>query len=84
MGNLLTDKYSEGFAYHRFYAGCDNVDAIEERGATYAKELFGAQHALYPATCRSEDANLVAYWAILNTKVTVPSLEEIRSPTPPI
>ena len=21
MGNLLTDKYAEGFAYHRFYAG---------------------------------------------------------------
>ena len=28
MGNLLTDKYAEGFAHHRFYAGCDNVDAI--------------------------------------------------------
>ncbi|MGB0713376.1 MAG: glycine hydroxymethyltransferase, partial [Gammaproteobacteria bacterium] len=25
MGNLLTDKYAEGFAHHRFYAGCDNV-----------------------------------------------------------
>src|ERR1700719_4157859 len=30
MGNLLTDKYAEGYAHHRFYAGCDNVDAIEE------------------------------------------------------
>ena len=25
MGNLLTDKYAEGYAHHRFYAGCDNV-----------------------------------------------------------
>ncbi len=24
MGNLLTDKYAEGFAFHRFYAGCEN------------------------------------------------------------
>lgn len=23
MGNLLTDKYSEGYAHHRFYAGCE-------------------------------------------------------------
>ena len=29
MGNLFTDKYAEGFPYHRFYAGCDNVDEIE-------------------------------------------------------
>ena len=33
MGNLLTDKYAEGYPWHRFYAGCDNVDAIEEHGA---------------------------------------------------
>src|SRR5262245_13187103 len=29
MGNWLSDKYSEGSPGHRFYAGCDNVDAIE-------------------------------------------------------
>lgn len=29
QGNLLTDKYAEGFAGHRFYAGCDNIDTIE-------------------------------------------------------
>ncbi|MFA7396339.1 MAG: glycine hydroxymethyltransferase, partial [Sphaerochaetaceae bacterium] len=34
MGNLLTDKYAEGYAYHRFYAGCDNVDAIEQEATT--------------------------------------------------
>ena len=45
MGNLLTDNYSEGFPYHRFYAGCDNVDAIEAEAVEYAKALFGAEHA---------------------------------------
>ena len=39
MGNLLTDKYAEGFAYHRFYAGCDNVDAIEDFACRQACEL---------------------------------------------
>jgi glycine hydroxymethyltransferase len=29
MGNLLTDKYAEGFAGQRFYEGCDNVDTVE-------------------------------------------------------
>ncbi len=30
MGNLLTDKYAEGIPHHRFYAGCDNIDSIED------------------------------------------------------
>ena len=30
MGNLLTDKYSKECPFHRFYAGCENVDVIEE------------------------------------------------------
>ena len=44
-GNLLTDKYAEGYPYHRFYAGCDNVDALEAEAAQLACELFGAEHA---------------------------------------
>ena len=39
MGNLLTDKYAEGFAYHRYYAGCDNVDAIEDYASKLACEI---------------------------------------------
>jgi glycine hydroxymethyltransferase len=81
MGNLLTDKYSEGFAYHRFYAGCDNVDAIEAAACEYACELFGAEHA-YVQPHSGADANLVAYWAILNTRIQIPALEEIGIPNP--
>ena len=76
MGNLLTDKYSEGFPYHRFYAGCENVDAIETEAAEAAKRLFGAEHA-YVQPHSGADANLCAYWAILNTKVQIPALEEM-------
>ena len=46
MGNLFTDKYAEGHPYHRFYAGCDNVDTVEGRAADLAKELFEADHCL--------------------------------------
>lgn len=76
MGNLLTDKYAEGFPDHRFYAGCANVDAIESRAAAEAKRLFGAEHA-YVQPHSGADANLIAYWAILQTRVATPSLERL-------
>ena len=40
MGNLLTDKYSEGYVGHRFYAGCENVDQIEGEANELAKKLL--------------------------------------------
>ena len=82
MGNLLTDKYSEGFPYHRFYAGCDNVDAVEAEAAESARRLFGADHA-YVQPHSGADANLCAYWAILSERVEMPALEEmgIRNPS---
>ena len=81
MGNLLTDKYSEGFPEHRFYAGCENVDAIESEAAAAAVRLFGADHA-YVQPHSGADANLCAYWAILNTRIQVPSLEEMGVTNP--
>lgn len=76
MGNLLTDKYAEGFPYHRFYAGCDNVDDIESYAVEKAKELFHAEHA-YVQPHSGADANLCAFWAILNQRVIVPSQDEM-------
>ena len=35
LGNLLTDKYAEGYPEHRYYAGCDNIDTIESKGLCY-------------------------------------------------
>ncbi|MBN2544873.1 MAG: glycine hydroxymethyltransferase [Spirochaetes bacterium] len=75
MGNLLTDKYSEGFPYHRFYAGCDNVDAIEQIACDEAKKLFNAEHA-YVQPHSGADANLVAYWSILTYKIQDKFLHE--------
>jgi len=76
MGNLLTDKYAEGVPGHRFYAGCDNVDAIETYAASRAKQLFGADHA-YVQPHSGADANMVAFWAILTQRVEVPALDEL-------
>lgn len=81
MGNLLTDKYSEGFPFHRFYAGCDNVDSIEELAVKKACEIFGAEHA-YVQPHSGADANLIAYWAILSTKVETPALVKLGETNP--
>ena len=81
MANLLTDKYAEGYPYHRFYAGCDNIDAVEALAVEKAKELFGAEHA-YVQPHSGADANLCAYWAILNQRVQVPTLEEMGITNP--
>lgn len=80
MGNLLTDKYSEGFPKHRFYAGCDNVDSIEEAAQSLAKEIFGADHA-YVQPHSGADANLVAFWSILVYKVQNKEVEALGKKT---
>ena len=75
MGTWLSDKYAEGTVGHRFYAGCQNVDDIESIAAEHARELFGAPYA-YVQPHSGIDANLVAFWAILATRVEAPALGE--------
>lgn len=76
MGNLLTDKYAEGYPEHRYYGGCVNIDAVENTAAREAEKLFGADYA-YVQPHSGADANLVAYWAILSSRVETPTLEEL-------
>ena len=76
LGNLLTDKYAEGFPNHRYYAGCDNIDDIEAQACKEACDLFGAEHA-YVQPHSGADANMVAYWAILSKVIQEPWLEEM-------
>ena len=82
MGNLLTDKYAEGFPHHRFYAGCDNVDSVESYACEQACRLFGVDHA-YVQPHSGADANLIAFWAILNARVKTPELAKlgVKDPT---
>src|ERR671936_2406971 len=75
MGNWLSDKYAEGTIGHRFYAGCQNVDTVEQVAADHAKALFGAPHA-YVQPHSGIDANLVAFWAILAQRIEAPALEK--------
>ncbi len=76
MGNLLTDKYAEGYPEHRYYGGCENIDLVESTAAKEAVALFGADYA-YVQPHAGCDANMVAYWAILSKKIETPTLEEL-------
>ncbi len=76
MGNLLTDKYAEGFPYHRFYAGCENVDAIEQDASERLRQIFGAD-AAYAQPHSGADANLVAFWSILVQRVQSKEVENL-------
>ncbi|MEC3952016.1 glycine hydroxymethyltransferase [Nocardia sp. CDC153] len=73
MGNWLSDKYAEGIAGRRFYAGCRNVDTVETLAAQHARALFGAKHA-YLQPHSGIDANLVAFWAVLSQRIESPVL----------
>lgn len=76
MGNLLTDKYAEGFPFHRFYAGCENVDRIEQDAAERLKQIFGAE-AAYAQPHSGADANLVAFWSILVHRIQNKEIEKL-------
>ncbi|MGB7129073.1 MAG: glycine hydroxymethyltransferase [Candidatus Rhabdochlamydia sp.] len=76
MGNWLTDKYAEGYPYHRFYAGCDNIDAIEAACVGEAKAIFQCEHA-YVQPHSGADANLVAFWAILVARIQNKQVEKL-------
>ncbi|MFJ8433104.1 glycine hydroxymethyltransferase [Kitasatospora sp. NPDC094019] len=77
MGNWLSDKYAEGTAGRRFYAGCRNVDTVETVAAEHARALFGADHA-YVQPHSGIDANLTAFWAVLSQRVESPALERAK------
>jgi glycine hydroxymethyltransferase len=76
MSSFLSDKYAEGTIGHRFYAGCQNVDTVESIAAEHARELFRASYA-YAQPHSGIDANLVAFWAILATRVEGPALAKL-------
>ena len=80
MGNLLTDKYAEGFANHRFYAGCENVDTVEEAAVNELKAIFGCDGA-YVQPHSGADANLVAFWSILVHHIQNPAIEKLGKKT---
>ncbi len=80
MGQWMSDKYAEGTIGHRFYAGCQNIDTVEQLAADHAMALFGAPHA-YVQPHSGIDANLVAFWSVLAHRLETPALEKAAAKT---
>ncbi|MEM4137827.1 MAG: serine hydroxymethyltransferase [Candidatus Anstonellaceae archaeon] len=64
-GSILTNKYSEGYPFKRYYGGNEFVDQIEQLAIDRAKKLFGAEHANVQPHSGSS-ANMAAYFALAN------------------
>ncbi len=64
QGSLMTNKYAEGYARRRWYAGCGNVDEVEELAVARAKQIFGAEHVNVQPHAGSQ-ANMAVCFAML-------------------
>lgn len=63
-GSILTNKYSEGYPFKRYYQGNTYVDEIEYLAIERAKQLFNAEHANVQPLSGSS-ANMAVYHALL-------------------
>ena len=63
-GSVMTNKYAEGYPGRRYYAGCENMDIVEQVAIDRLKKLFGAEHANVQPVSGAQ-ANMAAYFALL-------------------
>src|SRR5215204_5200724 len=45
MGNVMTNKYAEGYPGRRYYGGCEIVDQTEQLAIDRLKEIFNCEYA---------------------------------------
>ena len=62
QGSSMTNKYAEGYADRRWYAGCKNVDDVEKLAVSRAMEIFGAEH-INVQTHSGSQANMAVYFS---------------------
>jgi glycine hydroxymethyltransferase len=74
MGQVMTNKYAEGYPAKRYYGGCENVDIVEELARERAKKLFGAEHANVQPHSGSQ-ANMTAYFSFVQFGDTVMGMD---------
>ena len=63
--SILSNKYSEGYPWKRYYAWQENIDKIETLAINRAKELFWAEYVNVQPLSWSP-ANLAVYLWVLN------------------
>lgn len=74
MGSILTNKYSEGYPFKRYYGGNINIDGIETLAISRAKKLFHVPYVNVQPYSGSP-ANLAVYLATCSPGDTVLGLD---------
>ena len=74
QGSLLTNKYAEGYPGARYYAGCKNVDIVENLAIERAKKLFKAEFANVQPHSGSQ-ANMAVYFSFLSPGDTIMGMD---------
>ena len=69
-GSILTNKYSEGYPFSRYYGGCENIDQAEDLAIQRLKKLFGCKFANVQPHSGSS-ANMAAYFAVAEAGDTI-------------
>lgn len=64
MGNVMTNKYAEGYPGKRYYGGCEIVDKSEQLAIDRAKEIFGINYVNVQPHSGAQ-ANMAVQFAIL-------------------
>lgn len=70
LASPLANKYSEGYAGHRYYGGNTVIDEVESLAIERAKKLFGAE-AVNVQPLSGSPANAAVYLALLKPGDTV-------------
>lgn len=69
-GSELTNKYTEGYPYKRYYNGCENYDHLESYGLELLAKLYGCKFAnIQPHS--GANANLAIFKAFLSPGDTI-------------
>lgn len=70
MGNIMTNKYAEGYPGKRYYGGCEFVDIAENLARERAKKLFDAEWVNVQPHSGTQ-ANIAVYTAVLEPGDTI-------------
>jgi glycine hydroxymethyltransferase len=64
MGNVMTNKYAEGYPGKRYYGGCEVVDKSEQLAIDRAKQIFGIDYVNVQPHSGAQ-ANMAVQFALL-------------------
>src|SRR5213075_1281030 len=74
MGNVMTNKYAEGYPGRRYYGGCEVVDESEQIAIDRLKQIFNIDYANVQSHSGAQ-ANAAVMLAVLQPGETILGLD---------